>query len=101
MFTHYNIISFCYIATLCVQTRSLLSLGVRLYVCLSRHVGVLYPHGRRYRQTSFLARQRHHSRFLTMQRRYPSPRGIPSEGDKYTAVGKVAIFDLSWKGEFE
>ena len=36
-----------------------------------------------------------------MQRRYPSPRGIPSEGDKHTAVGKVAIFDLSWKGEFE
>jgi len=34
-------------------------------VCQSvRHVGVLYPHGWRYRQTSFSARYPHYSSFL-------------------------------------
>ena len=52
--------------------------------CLSvRHVGVFYPHGWRYRQTSCSARLPHHSIFW-------SP--APQWGTKYTGMGKICDF---------
>ena len=72
------------------QVRSLLSSGV----CPSvRHIRILYPHGWRYRQTSFSARYRHHSSFLTPSASYPIRRETLSARAENTR-GKFCDFRL-------
>ena len=77
--------------------RSLLSSGVCRSVCLSVwHVGGLYSHGWRYRQTSLSTRYPDHSitLFFGPLRQYPIPRGIPSaEAQNTPGWEKLPIFD--------
>ena len=61
-----------------------------------RHVRVFYPDGWRYRQTSYSARESHHSSFFLLWTPTPNSKGNPvSAGTIYTQWENFAIFD--WK----
>ena len=59
-----------------------------------RHVRVFYPDGWRYRQTSYSARESHHSSFFLLWTPTPNSKWNPvSAGTIYTQWENFAIFD--------